>query len=77
MTDEPAVGGESGRAYGWDFFLAHAGPDLEVARGFKEKLEPPARAFLDAVNVNLGDDWDQTLSEAQRASHSAARLHTG
>ncbi len=68
MTNESAVGGESGRAYGWDFFLAHAGPDLEVARGLKEKLEPPARAFLDAVNINLGDDWDQSLSEAQRAS---------
>ena len=52
----------------WDFFLAHAGPDLEVAQGFKEKLDPPARAFLDAVNINLGDDWDQRLSEAQRAS---------
>ena len=68
MTNESPVRGESAHAYGWDFFLAHAGPDLEVAKGFKEKLDPPARAFLDAVNVNLGDDWDQTLGEAQRAS---------
>lgn len=69
MWDESATRTQTDRpAYGWDFFLAHAAPDLEVARSLKQKLDPPARAFLDAVNIRLGDNWDETLSEAQRAS---------
>src|SRR5215213_5066265 len=68
MTDEPTIRGGIEPAYQWDFFLAHAGDDLDVARNLKQKLDPPARAFLDDANVRLGDDWDETLSEAQRSA---------
>jgi TIR domain len=68
MIDEPATAEGLKPPYDWDFFLAHAGADLEVAKNLKESLEPPARVFLDAVNIQLGDDWDERLSEAQRSS---------
>lgn len=55
-------------SYRWDFFLAHAGDDLPVAQDLYVKLNPPARVFLDAVTMLPGDDWDQELRTAQRAS---------
>ena len=68
MTDQPATAQASEPDYSWDFFLAHAGSDLSVAENLRQQLEPPAKVFLDAVSVQLGDDWDETLSEAQRSS---------
>jgi|GEM_PF-1788714 hypothetical protein len=54
--------------YDWDFFLAHAGDDLPIAQSLYLKLNPPAKVFLDAVSMLPGDDWDLTLSQAQRSS---------
>jgi hypothetical protein len=52
----------------WDFFLAHAGADLEAARKLKRQLEPPAEVFLDDEDISLGENWDRVLSEALRSS---------
>jgi len=52
----------------WDFFLAHAGPDLAIARNLKRALEPPAKTFLDDENLMLGDDFDLELATAQQSS---------
>jgi hypothetical protein len=68
MTDESTKTQGVKPAYDWDFFLAHAGADLGIAENLKQNLEPPAKVFLDAVNIELGDEWDEKLSEAQRAS---------
>lgn len=54
--------------FDWDFFLAHAAPDLEVARTLKRQLEPPAKAFLDDECIPLGESWDRKLAEALRSS---------
>jgi hypothetical protein len=54
--------------YDWDFFLAHAGDDLPVAQNLYLKLDPPAKVFLDQVSMLPGDDFDVTLSQAQRSS---------
>lgn len=55
-------------AHEWEFFLSHAGADLEAARRLKRALDPPHRVFLDADNIRLGDDFDAALSEALRSS---------
>lgn len=68
MTDALAAQQRSIPSYDWDFFLAHAGDDLPVAQLLYLKLDPPAKVFLDHVNIVLGDDWDVKLREAQRAS---------
>jgi hypothetical protein len=68
MTDESATAEGLKPDYDWDFFLAHAGDDLEIAENLKRALDPPSKAFLDATNIQLGDDWDARLSEAQRSS---------
>ena len=62
-TTAPAATG-----FDWDFFLAHAGPDLEAARKLRRQLEPPARVFLDDECIALGENWDRVLSEALRSS---------
>jgi hypothetical protein len=59
---------EASNTFDWDFFLAHAGPDLDLARNLKRALEPPARTFLDDEDLVLGDDFDKELAEAQQSS---------
>lgn len=54
--------------FDWDFFLAHAGADLEAARKLKRQLSPPARVFLDDECISLGENWDRVLAEALRSS---------
>jgi TIR domain len=51
--------------YKWDFFLAHAGPDLAAAEQLYVLLEPHSKVFLDSRCLMLGDDWDQELASAQ------------
>lgn len=68
MTDELETPPGLKPVYDWDFFLAHAGDDLSIAEKLKQNLDPPAKVFLDNVNLVLGDDWPQKLSEAQKAS---------
>lgn len=67
MADKTTSQEPSG-TFNWDFFLAHAGPDLDIARNLKRALDPPAKAFLDDDNLVLGDDFDQELAEAQQSS---------
>ena len=57
---------EKSQAY--DFFLAHAGPDANVAERLYELLRNRSRVFLDSRSLRLGDDWDTELSKAQRNS---------
>jgi len=52
----------------WDFFLAHAGADKEVAELLYDYLSERSRVFLDSHCIGLGDDWDATLAAAQRKS---------
>ena len=68
MADQPETTQQPDPGFDWDFFLAHAGPDLEVARQLKQQLEPPAKVFLDDESISLGDNWDKELSEALHSS---------
>ncbi|HET8670644.1 MAG TPA: TIR domain-containing protein [Candidatus Saccharimonadales bacterium] len=52
----------------WDFFLAHASPDIAAAEALYDHLAPAARVFLDSKCLKLGDDWDVELATAQRTS---------
>ena len=70
MSEQTAImttGGDEPK-FDWDFFLAHAGPDLEDARKLKRQLSPPARVFLDAECISPGEVWSQVLSEALQSS---------
>ena len=49
----------------WDFFLAHAGPDLASAERLYALLSAESRVFLDSYCLRLGDDWDLELACAQ------------
>ena len=68
MRNESAATQGLRTAYDWDFFLAHAGADLEIARSLKGNLEPPAKVFLDDDNLLPGDDFDVVLNTAQQSS---------
>jgi hypothetical protein len=68
MSDQTAPTQQPDPDFKWDFFLAHAGADLEAARQLKRQLEPPAEVFLDAEDISLGENWDRVLSEALRSS---------
>jgi hypothetical protein len=65
------------RAYTWDFFLAHAGPDGPIAKDLFDLLAPSCRVFLDNQCLLLGDDWDLALRDAQRASRITVVLVSG
>ena len=68
MSDHTATTAQTPPDFKWDFFLAHAGADLEAARKLKRELEPPAEVFLDADDISLGQNWDRVLAEALRSS---------
>jgi hypothetical protein len=68
MPDHTATTAQTVPDFKWDFFLAHAGADLEAARKLKRELEPPAEVFLDADDISLGQNWDRVLAEALRSS---------
>ncbi len=52
----------------WDFFIAHAGPDLPTAENLYDLLSGSAKVFLDSRSLELGDDWDRELPKAQKDS---------
>ncbi|QDU11369.1 toll/interleukin-1 receptor domain-containing protein [Gimesia aquarii] len=52
----------------WDFFIAHAGSDKEIAKQFYDGLQNHSQVFLDSKSLILGDDWDIALSKAQKQS---------
>ncbi len=68
MTDEAERMEADEPGYSWDIFLAHAGPDATAAKNLYLNLNPDARVFLDAVCLQLGDDFDLVLTEAQQSS---------
>lgn len=52
----------------FDFFIAHAGPDVTAARALNRLLSKRHRVFLDAESLMPGDPWDETLPRAQQRS---------
>ena len=54
--------------YKWDFFIAHAGGDIDIAENLHALLKSRSKVFLDSEELILGDAWDQELAEAQRQS---------
>lgn len=52
----------------WDFFIAHAGPDTEIAERLYARLNEHAPTFLDVRSLPLGSDWDTELTSAQASS---------
>jgi hypothetical protein len=56
------------REHRWAFFLAHAAGDLEAAERLYELLSTQCSVFLDSKCLELGDDWDAQLAEAQNSS---------
>lgn len=62
------MGTEVESAPRYDFFLAHATPDKEVAKRLFDLLRKKSRIFLDSEVLAYGDDWDRPLALAQRQS---------
>ena len=59
----------AGSEYDWDFFLAHAGADLNSAkRLYKYLVDGGSKVFLDSECLLPGDEWDARLAAAQRRS---------
>ena len=58
----------------WDFFIAHAGPETEIAERLYDHMTEHASVFLDSKNLRLGDRWDEKLQEAQRAAQISVIL---
>lgn len=56
------------KEYTWDIFIAHAGPDADVAELLYDLLAHSCTVFLDNRSLRLGDDWDQELRLAQDSS---------
>lgn len=52
----------------WDFFIAHAGPDIENSQLLFKHLSKRSRVFLDSFCLKLGDNWDIELPKAQKNS---------
>jgi HAD superfamily phosphoserine phosphatase-like hydrolase len=52
----------------WDIFIAHAGDDKALAGQLYDLLADQCRVFLDSRCLDLGDEWDLKLSNAQRSS---------
>lgn len=65
-----------GDAYSWDFFLAHASQDQELAEALHALLAPHAKTFLDSRSIQPGQEWDDTLDEALRSSRITVFLIT-
>lgn len=70
MSEQTAITAteRDGPKFDWDFFLAHAGPDLEEARKLRRQLSPPARVFLDAECISPGQVWAEVLADALQSS---------
>jgi len=52
----------------WDFFIAHASADTKEAERLYDLLTGSAKVFLDTRSIELGDNWDHVLANAQRQS---------
>lgn len=60
--------------YRYDFFIAYARPDANIACDLYVRLTPHARVFLDSRSLLPGDDWDIAIPEAQAASSATIAL---
>ena len=49
----------------WDFFIAHAGPDIVIAERLFSQLQGRCRPFLASKSLRPGDAWDAELAQAQ------------
>jgi len=56
----------------YDFFIAHASADAEIAEKIFDMLTVEARVFLDTRCLMPGDDWPSVIRAAQR--HSGATV---
>jgi len=64
----------------WDFFIAYAHEDEDVAEQLYELLAPKARVFLDSRTLKLADEWTGRIKDAHRASRISVILvsvHSG
>jgi len=61
----------------FDFFIAHAGPDVMAARALNRLLSKCHRVFLDADSLMPGDPWDEVLPRAQQQSRVTVVLVSG
>jgi hypothetical protein len=52
----------------WDFFLAHSGADVGRTEVLYDLLATQAKVFLDSRTLRLGDDWDSSLTQAQKSA---------
>jgi hypothetical protein len=58
----------------FDFFIAHAGADLDSAEELYQLLGARSTVFLDSRTLLPGDDWDVELTHAQRRSRVSVVL---
>jgi len=62
----------------WDFFIAHAHKDKEVALELHDHiLKNNCTAFLDQTAIELGSYWDQEIPKAQQQSLVTIALISG
>lgn len=54
--------------WAWDFFIAYASADKDVAEELYNLMDSRSRVFLDYRCIYLGDDWDAKIAAAQRTS---------
>jgi hypothetical protein len=58
----------------YTFFLAHAGRDTECAKELRNLLHPDVEVFLDAYDLDPGDEWDIELPRRQRQAQATIAL---
>lgn len=59
----------------YDFFIAHAGPDIGAAESLYGLLtRARARVFLDSISLRPGDAWDDALPEALNSAGTTVVL---
>jgi hypothetical protein len=56
----------------WDVFIAHSSHDARQARALHDSFAPGFRVFLDDVQRRGGDEFDDVILAAQRASRITA-----
>jgi hypothetical protein len=70
----PHARGDSKDETYYVFFLAHAGADTARAKELRDFLEPGIRTFLDACELDPGDQWDVELPKHQRRALATVAL---
>ena len=70
MSESPGGENKAGSAdsYTWDIFIAHSTRDRATADALFNHLDQRTRVFLAHERLQLGDEWDIEIAEAQRSS---------